>query len=81
MSPRGQYTKRIAFLLLVALASLGIFVWSVYKNFAIGIHASDTNTPGTGDQILWVWLLASFVVLVGAGAALAAMLNRRYAVR
>jgi hypothetical protein len=59
------------------VASSGLFVWSVYKNVAIGIHASDTSTSGAGDQMAWVWL---FVSVVGIGAAVVGIVvaaNRR----
>ena len=62
---------------LSALVSLGVFVWAVYKNFAIGIHASDTKTTGAPDQIVWLWLFASFAVLVASTIALVVMLHRR----
>jgi hypothetical protein len=38
----------------------------VYKNVAIGIHASDTGTYGGVDQMAWVWLLVSVVGGVAA---------------
>ena len=59
------------------VVSSGLFVWSAYKNVAIGIHASDTGTSGAGDQMAWVWL---FVSVVGIGAAVAGIVvaaNRR----
>jgi hypothetical protein len=59
------------------VASSGLFVWSVYKNVAIGIHASDTGTSGAGDQMAWV---SFFVSVVGIGAAVVGIVvavNRR----
>lgn len=59
------------------VVSSGLFVWSVYKNLAIGIHASDTGTFGGVDQMAWVWL---FVSIVGIGAAVVGIVvaeNRR----
>jgi hypothetical protein len=67
----------LAATLAVVVASLGIFVWAVYKTFAIGIHASDTETSGDTDQIVWVWLFASFAVLVVATVDLIVMVRRR----
>ena len=59
-------TAQLGASVLSALVSLGVFVWAVYKNFAIGIHASDTKTSGAPDQIVWLWLFASFAVLVAS---------------
>jgi hypothetical protein len=59
------------------VVSSGLFVWSVYKNVAIGVQASDSHTFGGVDQMAWVWL---FVSMVGIGAAVVGIVvaeNRR----
>jgi hypothetical protein len=43
----------------VALVSVGVLAWTVWKMFAVGIHASDTDTYGGTDEILWLWLFLS----------------------
>jgi len=64
---------------LVALlvASSGLFVWSVYKNVAIGVHASDTNTFGGTDLMAWVWLLVSIVGIAGSIVGIVLEQNRQ----
>jgi hypothetical protein len=72
---RGRLVTRWFICLLVV--SSGLFVWSVYKNVAIGVQASDMHTFGGVDQMAWVWL---FVSMVGIGAAVVGIVvveNRR----
>lgn len=72
---RGRLVTRWFVGLLVV--SSGLFVWSVYKNVAIGVQASDTHTFGGVDQMAWVWL---FVSMAGIGAAVVGIVvaeNRR----
>jgi hypothetical protein len=76
-----RYATQLVAMILVALASFGVFVWAVYKNFAIGIQASDSQTSGGTDQVVWLWLFASFAMLVAVTVGLVVMLQHHSSAR
>jgi hypothetical protein len=69
-----RYPKLAGSLVVMVLASFGVFIWAVYRNAAIGLRASASGTSGGADQAAWLWLFASLAILVAATCGLVIVL-------
>jgi hypothetical protein len=60
----------------LTIGSFGALIWSIYKTFAVGFHASDTHTSGAVDQAVWLWFFGSIAALAMSSIAFKLLLRR-----